>query len=78
MANSATELVIRSEAEAWDALEKTVHVGRVNGVPNCDDVDKELLAFLRDLMTVDAGGQQAINADGLIGDKVRMLAVESK
>jgi hypothetical protein len=59
-------------------LDKTVHVGRVNGVPNCDDVDKELLAFLRDLMTVDAGGQQAINADGLIGDKVRMLAVESK
>lgn len=59
-------------------LSKPAHVPLANGVPDCDSVDKELLAYLQELMRVDSGGEQSVNADGLIGSKLKIVKVKAK
>lgn len=54
-------------------LGKAVDVTLKNGVPCCDDVDRELIIYLKELMTVDAVGEQSINASGRVGAKVRVI-----
>jgi hypothetical protein len=60
------------------ALGKPVKVEIANGVPDCDDVDKALRQYLKELMSVDTDGEQSVNGDGLIGAKLKIVQIKAK
>lgn len=59
-------------------LGKSVTVELANGVPSCDNVDRELRSYLHELMLIDGQQHQAVNVDGWIGDKLQLVHIERK
>lgn len=60
------------------AVSKVVSVSMRNGVPNCDEVDRELLGFLMELMRIDASGHQCVTHDGRIGSSLQLVELKVK
>lgn len=60
------------------ALGKNVNVRLENGVPCCEEVDRELLNYLNELMRTDAAGNQRVSREGRIGGKLAVLDVPVK
>lgn len=60
------------------ALGKTISVGLANGVPSCEDVDRELLGYLNELMRPDSKNDQQVTREGRIGGKLAVLEIQAK
>lgn len=60
------------------AMSKPVDVSLVHGVPDCDEVDNQLLDYLKELQGVDSDGEQSVTGTGQIGARLKIITVAKK